>query len=172
MNGNTLYNVPDPVNPQDVATKEYADNIRGGRWFQRKQDGTYTIKRDLDMNNKRLKNVSPLVEDTDAVNKIYADTLSDETKRYVDSVTPFVNQQYEYIATKEYVDKRPHIIAVHPNYYGPLRDGEYQFAFGGSTIDPNGSSGFLVPQTGRIKKKIQVKIDLEWEYYRFRNTYL
>ena len=25
MNGNTLYNVFDPVNPQDVATKEYAD---------------------------------------------------------------------------------------------------------------------------------------------------
>ena len=25
MRGNTLYNVPDPVNPQDVATKEYAD---------------------------------------------------------------------------------------------------------------------------------------------------
>ena len=27
MNGNTLYNVSDPVNPQDVATKEYADNV-------------------------------------------------------------------------------------------------------------------------------------------------
>ena len=26
MNGNTLYNVPEPINPQDVATKEYADN--------------------------------------------------------------------------------------------------------------------------------------------------
>ena len=26
MNGNTLYNVSDLVNPQDVATKEYADN--------------------------------------------------------------------------------------------------------------------------------------------------
>ena len=25
MDGNTLYNVSDPVNPQDVATKEYAD---------------------------------------------------------------------------------------------------------------------------------------------------
>ena len=25
MNGNTIYNMPDPVNPQDVATKEYAD---------------------------------------------------------------------------------------------------------------------------------------------------
>ena len=29
---NTLYNVTDPVNPQDVATKEYADNVRGGGW--------------------------------------------------------------------------------------------------------------------------------------------
>ena len=28
MNGNTLYNVSDPVNPQDVATKEYTDNVR------------------------------------------------------------------------------------------------------------------------------------------------
>ena len=28
MKGNTLTNVSDPVNPQDVATKEYADNKR------------------------------------------------------------------------------------------------------------------------------------------------
>ena len=28
MNGNTLYNVPEPMNSQDVATKEYADNKR------------------------------------------------------------------------------------------------------------------------------------------------
>ena len=55
MNGNTLYNVSDPVNPQDVATKEYADNVRRGGWVRRKQDGTYAIKRDLDMNNKTLK---------------------------------------------------------------------------------------------------------------------
>ena len=27
MNGNTLYNVSDPVNPQDVATKKYADKM-------------------------------------------------------------------------------------------------------------------------------------------------
>ena len=27
MNGNTLYNVSDPVNPQDVATKEYAEVV-------------------------------------------------------------------------------------------------------------------------------------------------
>ena len=44
MNGNTLYNVSDPVNPQDVATKEYADYVRGSGWVRRKQDGTYAIK--------------------------------------------------------------------------------------------------------------------------------
>ena len=99
MNGNTLYNVSDPVNPQDVATKEYTDNIRGVKWVKRKQDGTYAIKKDLDMNNKRSKNIPPPNEDADAVNKIYADTSSDETKRYVNSITPFVNQQYQYTAT-------------------------------------------------------------------------
>ena len=99
MNGNTLYNVPDPVNPQDVATKEYADNVRGGGWINRKEDGTYAIKKDLAMNGKKLKNIPPPVEDAYAVNKIYADTLSDETRRYVNSVTPFVNQQYQYAAT-------------------------------------------------------------------------
>ena len=99
MNGNTLYNVPDPVNPQDVVTKGYADNARRDGWVWEKQDGTYAIKRDLDMNDKRLRNVPPPVEDADAVNKIYVDTLSDETKRCVNSVTPFVNQQYECVAT-------------------------------------------------------------------------
>ena len=62
MRGNTLYNVSDPVNPQDVATKEYADNVRGGGWVKRKQDSTYAIKKDLDMNGKKLKNIPPSVE--------------------------------------------------------------------------------------------------------------
>ena len=51
------------------------------------------------MNDKRLKNIPSPLENADAVNKIYMDTLSNETKRYVNSVTPFVNQQYEYAAT-------------------------------------------------------------------------
>ena len=99
MRDNTLYNVSDPVNPQDVATKEYTDNIRGVKWVKRKQDGTYVIKKDLDMNDKRLKNISPPVDDADAVNKIYADTLTDETRRYVNMIVPFVNQQNQYTAT-------------------------------------------------------------------------
>ena len=68
MRVNTLYNVSYPVNCQDVATKEYADNVRGGGWINRKQDSTYAIKKDL--NGKKLKNIPPSVEDVDAVNKI------------------------------------------------------------------------------------------------------
>ena len=99
MRGNTLYNVANPINPQDVATKDYTDNVKGGGWINRKQDGTYAIKRDLDIDGKRLLNIPPPVDDADAVNKIYTDTLYDETKRYVISVTPFINQQNQYTAT-------------------------------------------------------------------------
>ena len=41
----------------------------------------------------------PPADDADEINKIYVYTSSDETKRYVDSVTPFVNRQNEYVAT-------------------------------------------------------------------------
>ena len=36
MRGNTIYNVADPVNPQDVVTKEYVDNVKGGRVIGKK----------------------------------------------------------------------------------------------------------------------------------------
>ena len=51
------------------------------------------------MNDKKLKDILPTVEDADAVNKMNVDTFSNETKRYVNSVTPFVNQQNKYVAT-------------------------------------------------------------------------
>ena len=96
MKGNTLYNVVDPVNPQDVATKEYADN-------------------------------------------------------------------------------RPHIIAVHASYCGPLIRGKHQFTFGGNESH-NAIMGFLIPQSGRIKK-IKVRIvdrkketDENIDYYNSGNT--
>ena len=51
------------------------------------------------MNNKKLQNVPPPVDNAYAIFKIYVDTSSDETKRYVDSDTPFVNQKNEYAVT-------------------------------------------------------------------------
>ena len=36
MRGNTIYNVADPVNPQDVVTKEYVDNVKSSRVIRNK----------------------------------------------------------------------------------------------------------------------------------------
>ena len=50
MNGNTLYNLADPVNPQDVVTKEYADKVRGGDTaIVKTQYGNYGAIRNIDM---------------------------------------------------------------------------------------------------------------------------
>ena len=50
MKGNTLYNVSDPVNPQDVATKEYTDKVGGGVAATiETQYGTYTARGGIDM---------------------------------------------------------------------------------------------------------------------------
>ena len=54
MNGNTLYNVPDPVNPQDVAMKEYADTANKAFIYG---EGKYLTIGDLSMGGRRLNNV-------------------------------------------------------------------------------------------------------------------
>ena len=61
--------------------------------------------------------------------------------------------------TKEYADKRPHIIVVHTHYCGNLRRGEYQFSFGGN-VGSKLDTGFLVLQSSRLKK-ILTKISHE-----------
>ena len=54
------------------------------------------------------------------------------------------------VATKEYADKKTHIITVPTNFCGDLIKGEYQFAFGGEKACKE--AGFLMPHSGRIKK--------------------
>ena len=50
MRGNTLYNVSDPVNPQDVATKKYTDKVRGGETaIIKTQPGSYGALGNIDM---------------------------------------------------------------------------------------------------------------------------
>ena len=72
MNGNTLYNVPDPVNPQDVATKEYADTTNKAFVLY---EGKYLAVGDLSMGGRRLNNVVMPIENHQASNKFYVDTV-------------------------------------------------------------------------------------------------
>ena len=87
MNGNTLYNVSNPVNPQDVATKEYADKVGGGETaIIKTRYGTYGSKGNIDMRGYTLMNV---LEDV-------------ATKKYVDSANrAFIFENNKYLAVGE-----------------------------------------------------------------------
>ena len=77
MRGNTLYNVSDPVNPQDVVTKEYADQVGGGETaIVKTQYRTYVAIGDIDMRFYTLKNVRDPEDAQDVATKQYVDTAN------------------------------------------------------------------------------------------------
>ena len=77
MQGNTLYNVADPVNPQDVVTKVYVDNTKGSGVIGRKIGDAVSIKENLDfLGKQKIKNLADPVNEKDAVTKEYVDTTT------------------------------------------------------------------------------------------------
>ena len=95
MRGNTLYNVADPVNPQDVVTKVYVDNTKGSGVIGRKVGNGVSIKENLDfLGKQRIKNLPDPVNDHDAVTKEYVDTTT----------TPFLKLDQTKYNTKGDID--------------------------------------------------------------------
>ena len=95
MRGNTLYNVADPVNPQDVVTKVYVDNTKGSGVIGRKTGNGVSIKENLDfLGKQRIKNLPNPVNDHDAVTKEYVDTTT----------TPFLKLDQTKYNTKGDID--------------------------------------------------------------------
>ena len=70
MRGNTVYNVSDPVNPQDVATKEYADKVGVGEVaIVKTQDGNYGALGNIDMQGYTLTNALDPADAQDVATK-------------------------------------------------------------------------------------------------------
>ena len=92
MRGNTLYNVSDPVNPQDVATKKYADEAGGGdSAIFKTRYGTFGSKGNIDMRGYTLMNVLDPADAQDVA-----------TKKYVDAANrAFVFDKDKYLAVGE-----------------------------------------------------------------------
>ena len=77
MRGNTFYNVSDPVNPQDVATKEYADKVGGGEAaIIKTRYGTYGAIGNIDMRGYTLTNVLDPSDAQDVATKQYVDAAN------------------------------------------------------------------------------------------------
>ena len=156
MRGNTIYNVADPVNPQDVVTKVYVDNTKGSGVIGRKTGNGVSIKENLDfLGKQRIKNLPDPVDEKDAVTKEYVDTTTapflklDQTKYNTKGDIDMGDQftvlnvktpiDENHIVDKKYVDEMDNL-----NSAFAFRNGEY-YAKGGIIMRKNKLGGLPQP---------------------------
>ena len=165
MRGNTLYNVADPVNPQDVVTKVYVDNTKGSGVIGRKTGNGVSIKENLDfLGKQRIKNLPDPVNDHDAVTKEYVDTTTTpflkldqtkyNTKGDIDMGDQFTVLNVKtpiddnHITNKKYVDEMDNL-----NSAFAFKNGVY-YAKGGLILRKNKLGGLREPtQDGEAATK-------------------
>ena len=165
MRGNTLYNVADPVNPQDVVTKVYVDNTKGSGVIGRKVGDAVSIKENLDfLGKQKIKNLPDPVNDHDAVTKEYVDTTTTpflkldqtkyNTKGDIDMGDQFTVLNVKtpiddnHITNKKYVDEMDNL-----NSAFAFKNGSY-YAKGGIILRKNKLGGLREPlQDGEAATK-------------------
>ena len=165
MRGNTIYNVADPVNPQDVVTKVYVDNTKGSGVIGRKTKDGVSIKENLDfLGKQKIKNLPDPVNDHDAVTKEYVDTTTapflklDQTKYNTKGDIDMGDQFTVYnvktpiddnhITNKKYVDEMDNL-----NSAFAFKNGSY-YAKGGIIMRKNKLGGLREPsQDGEAATK-------------------
>ena len=165
MRGNTIYNVADPVNPQDVVTKVYMDNTKGSGVIGRKVGDAVSIKENMDfLGKQKIKNLPDPVNDHDAATKEYVDTTTapflklDQTKyntkgdidmggfnTVLNVKTPIDDN---HIVDKKYVDEMDNL-----NSAFAFKNGSY-YAKGGIIMRKNKLGGLREPlQDGEAANK-------------------
>ena len=165
MRGNTLYNVADPVNPQDVVTKVYVDNTKGSGVIGRKVGDAVSIKENLDfLGKQKIKNLPDPVNDHDVVTKEYVDTTTTpflkldqtkyNTKGDIDMGDQFTVLNVKtpiddnHITNKKYVDEMDNL-----NSAFAFKNGSY-YAKGGIIMRKNKLGGLREPlQDGEAANK-------------------
>ena len=126
MNGNSITGLPNPVDRDAAANKNYVDN---GGAIVKNPDGSFTAASDINFIGYRLKNLSKPKDSRDAVNKAYVDKK---------------------ISLPSLIGPKP-IITVWAEEKGPLNNGHYEFSFGNGSSGPeHGYGGYCMTAPGRI----------------------
>ena len=125
MNGNSITGLPNPINRDATANKNYVDN---GGAITKLPNGAFTAVSDIDFDGFSLKNIPDPIDGKDAVNKAYVD---DKT---IQPAAPIKT-----------------IITVWAEEKGPLGNGHYEFSFGnGSSGSKHAYGGYCMSAPGRI----------------------
>ena len=126
MNGNSITGLPNPVDMDAAANKNYVDN---GGAIVKNPDGSFTAASDINFIGYRLKNLSKPKDSRDAVNKAYVDKK---------------------LSLPSLIGPKP-IITVWAEEKGPLNNGHYEFSFGNGSSGPDhGYGGYCMTAPGRI----------------------
>ena len=128
MKGNTLYNVANPVNPQDVATKEYADNVNSflNKSLIRLTQLYITLSKTQEENKEKINKTQEEINKTqEKINK----TQKEINERIDNALVQIKENFYKAQEIKEKIYKKPNLIAVNARYQGRLNFGKYQFSF-------------------------------------------
>ena len=175
MRGNTIYNVADPVNPQDVVTKIYVDNTKGSGVIGRKIGDAVSIKENLDfLGKQKIKNLPDPVNDKDAVTKEYVDTTTIpflkldrtkyNTKGDIDMGDQFTVLNVKtpiddsHIVDKKYVDEMDNLKSAFS-----FRNGEY-YAKGNIYLRKNKLEGLRKPEQDNEPATKKYVDDLQTQY--------
>ena len=123
MSGNSITGLPNPIDRDAAANKNYVDN---GGAMVKNPDGSFTAASDIGFFVFRLKNISNPKDNRDAANKAYVD-------KKVSLIGP-----------------KP-IITVWAEEKGSLVNGHYEFSFGnGNSGSEHAYGGYCMSAPGRI----------------------
>ena len=145
--------MPEPKEGSDAATKKYVDDVAKTLTLEEalvRENGGYNVANAyINMNFNNIKNIGEPGHISDAATKGYEDN----------SINDVVDKA---------INQRTHLITTHASYQGDLIKGEYQFTFGGVSVQTYKKhwkfNGFLMPHSRYIKRFVLEDFGLKFYY--------
>ena len=142
--------IPDPVDEKDAVNRKYVDgivqNLTLKQGLIRENGGFNLVDSYINMNFNHIRNLGNPNHEADAV-----------PRKFVDDVEKVLEEK---------IEKRKQLIAASASYHRDLIKGDYQFTWGGQSMNSYKKhdifSGFMIPSSGYIKKFVLLNTGLKF----------